>query len=62
MSQQKDLLNEADVGSGERTQGQKETDKMIEKVPDKKSGKDASTTRDSSEVTEHTDSQSGNPP
>lgn len=33
MSQPKHLVQEADIGSGERDPGQQETDKMIEQVP-----------------------------
>lgn len=32
MEPDKDLINEADIGSGEKSQGQKDTEKMIEQV------------------------------
>jgi hypothetical protein len=63
MSQPKHLVQEADIGSGERGPGQQETDKMIEQVPQHSSAtpNDAQN-QPSSDKQNSANAQSGNPP
>lgn len=61
MSQPKHLTQEADIGSGERSPGQKETDKMIEQVPSDKEPAPGSAFNQP-ERQDRNNAQSGNPP
>jgi hypothetical protein len=63
MSQPKHLTQEADIGSGERSPGQQETDKMIEQVPPTKPPTPASNLNQPGRPDRNnTNTQSGNPP
>jgi hypothetical protein len=63
MSQPKHLTQEADIGSGERSPGQQDTDKMIEQVPPIKPATSAGSSNQSGRTERNSaNAQSGNPP
>ncbi|MDQ9171813.1 hypothetical protein Q8A64_15475 [Oxalobacteraceae bacterium R-40] len=63
MSQPKHLTQEADIGSGERSPGQQETDKMIEQVPPTVPAAPANNlNQPGRSERRNTNAQSGNPP
>lgn len=63
MSQPKHLVQEADIGSGERSPGQQETDKMIEQVPPNRPDTPGGALKQPGQSRQNgTNAQSGNPP
>ncbi len=63
MNQPHHLTQEADIGSGERSPGQHETDKMIEQVsPDKSSVPPGTLNQAGRTDKNNANAQSGNPP
>lgn len=63
MSQPKHLTQEDDIGSGERSPGQQDTDKMIEQVPPNQNSTSADRNNQTSRSKQNgSDAQAGNPP